>query len=65
MCFFVGNDFIPHLPSLDIRAGALDMLMDIYKQLLPELGGYITDMGTVCDRYAECCSNNSGKYDKG
>mmetsp|Transcript_1721 Transcript_1721/g.2536 ORF Transcript_1721/g.2536 Transcript_1721/m.2536 type:complete len:1255 (-) Transcript_1721:466-4230(-) len=45
LCFFVGNDFLPHLPSLDIRDGALDFLFNIYKRLLPTLGGYITDHG--------------------
>lgn len=45
LCFFVGNDFLPHLPSLDIRDGALDFLMECYKELLPSLGDYITSPG--------------------
>lgn len=45
MCFFVGNDFLPHLPSLDIRDGALDYLFNVYKRLLPTMGDYITNHG--------------------
>jgi 5'-3' exoribonuclease 2 len=47
MCFFVGNDFLPHLPSMDIREGALDLLILLYKRLLPTMDGYLTHDGTL------------------
>ena len=49
LCFFVGNDFLPHLPSLGIREGALDALLLIYRDLLPHLAGYLTNGdGQLC-----------------
>jgi 5'-3' exoribonuclease 2 len=46
-CFFIGNDFIPSLTTLDIGEGALDMLIDFYKKLLPHMTDYITDKGKI------------------
>ncbi|KAJ2116207.1 5'-3' exoribonuclease 2 [Coemansia sp. RSA 922] len=47
MCFFVGNDFLPHLPSLEIREGALEKLIEFWKEELPRSGGYLTHNGDV------------------
>lgn len=47
MCFFVGNDFLPHLPALEIRENGLDTLTAIWKDNLPVMGGYMTKDGHV------------------
>ena len=51
LCFFCGNDFLPHLPSFDIREGALDVLLELYARRQTEaarLGeGLITEGGVL------------------
>lgn len=34
LCYFLGNDFLPHLPSLDIYNDAIDILLQIYAKIL-------------------------------
>ncbi|EDO15649.1 hypothetical protein Kpol_473p8 [Vanderwaltozyma polyspora DSM 70294] len=47
MCFFCGNDFLPHLPSLDVRENSIDILLDIWKVVLPNLKDYMTCDGEL------------------
>jgi 5'-3' exoribonuclease 1 len=47
LAFFVGNDFLPHLPYLHINEGALALMFDIYKRVLPRCGGYINEAGII------------------
>lgn len=43
MCMLVGNDFIPNLPHLDIADGALNVMFRVYKSMIREWRGYLTD----------------------
>ena len=47
MCMFVGNDFLPHVPHLEIDNGALSLMLNNYIDLLPEWGGYLTNKGAI------------------
>lgn len=47
MCFFCGNDFLPHLPCLDVRENSIDILVDIWKTVLPKTKTYLTCDGTL------------------
>ena len=47
LCFFVGNDFLPHIPGLSIRKGGIDILLNYYRTKLPMLDNYITHRGEI------------------
>jgi 5'-3' exoribonuclease 1 len=44
LCFLGGNDFIGHIPSIEIKCGSLDKLMDLYWEFLlkENTSGYLT-----------------------
>ncbi len=48
-----GNDFLPHVPSIDIYdlPSGLDLLLAAYKELLPDMKGCITQVRGGARRY--------------
>lgn len=41
ICFLLGNDFVPHIPSLSIRDGGLDSVIQAYKVTSWKLGTFL------------------------
>jgi len=54
---------LPHLPALQIREGALDAILAIYKHLLPSLDGYLTEDGVVVFKKVDVLLQSIGKVE--
>lgn len=63
MCFFVGNDFLPHLPSLEIREGAISTLSLLWKSTMPMMGGFMTHNGEVDLKRVQVLVTELGKME--
>jgi 5'-3' exonuclease len=38
LCFMVGNDFLPHIPSLEIIENGIELLIEVYKETCSSYG---------------------------
>lgn len=47
LCFFLGNDFMPHFPSVNIRTGGVDKMLNAYKATIGSTNEYLTDGKTI------------------
>ncbi len=43
LCFFLGNDFMPHFPSVNIRTGGVDKMLNAYKATIGNTNEILTD----------------------
>ncbi|KAI3519402.1 hypothetical protein L1887_08476 [Cichorium endivia] len=63
MCLFVGNDFLPRLPSLDVDEAGIELLLIVYQQEFPTIG-YLTDSSKVnlksMEQFLQALSSHEG-----
>jgi len=51
MCFLVGNDFLPHVPSIEIVQGSIELMMEIYKRVCSESKEHLSTSRDVLKKF--------------
>lgn len=68
LCFFLGNDFLPHFPSLNIRTHGIQTLLDTYRKFIgnyPDRFFIMRDTGKIAWRWVLLFIGELAKFEHG
>jgi 5'-3' exoribonuclease 1 len=66
-CFIVGNDFLPHIPSMEIIEGGIDIMFDVYKQVGQTYGHLtekVSNKSVICKQALSAFLGTIGQYEQ-
>jgi 5'-3' exonuclease len=63
LCFLIGNDFLPHIPALEILEDGIDIIIDIYKEVCVA-NGHLTKDNIFSKKVLKLFLENVSNYEK-
>lgn len=64
ICYFVGNDFIPNIPSIDIKNGGMDLLIKVYANVYASLRMFFYENNKINEKFLYSFIDGISKYEK-
>ena len=66
LSFFLGNDFLPHFPAVNIRTGGMDKLLNAYRETIGKTNEVLTDGTKIywnnIRKLIQCLANNEEAF---
>ena len=63
ICFFIGNDFVPHHPAINIRTTGIELLVDVYRKMLKP-NEHLTDGNIIYWKNVRKCIDELCKLER-
>ena len=64
VCYFLGNDFLPNIPSIDVKNDGMDLLLKVYSTIRTRTGEQFYTGTTINRKFLHSFITDIAKYEK-